>query len=127
MIVYRGIGKAAKGDPWSTQHYAIYFTTSREVAEHYGKTGGVFKFDLSKCKIIPTSNLADAFTEAGYDEFSNFDYSEVSLDSDPLLGARSDAESIALTLGIDGVMDKYGNVELVVSECARLLGKAKKT
>jgi len=113
MKIYRGISDKHKGDPWASQHHAIYFTRDPRVAERYGKSGGVFEFELpDNLRISPTEELNKLLEESDYPEMAG-DYSKANLDEAPIFGADPQSESIAQNLNIHGVEDRKGNIEML--------------
>jgi hypothetical protein len=110
---YRGTNHGAL----ESKHYALYATLDLAVAERYGK---VYALDLSACKIVSVDDLPRLLAE-DYPEYAGFDPDSINLDADPMFGTSSECYQIASDLGIDGVVDHRGNIEIWASESVEVV------
>jgi hypothetical protein len=101
---YRGTNYEAL----DSKHYALYATTNPSVAERYGR---VYTLDLSACTIVSIDKLPELLADS-YPEYAAIDPDTIDIDADPMFGASSECYQIARDLGVDGVIDHKGNIEI---------------
>ena len=105
---YRGTNYEAL----ESKHYALYATTNLSVAERYGM---VYTLDLSACTIVSIDDLPELLADS-YPEYATLNPETIDIDADPLFGASSECYQIARDIGVDGVIDHKGNIEIWNSE-----------